>query len=49
MRRECFTRKDAVCCAKEGVLRIPDNKTILDPDFAFFVVRKDCKCRNPGA
>ena len=41
MKREYFTREEAVCCVKEGVLRIPDNKTFLAPDFAFFVVRGD--------
>ena len=41
MRSEYFTREEAVCCAKDGVLRVPDSKTVLDPDFAFFVVRED--------
>ena len=41
MRSEYFTRNEAVASVKDGVLRIPDNKTVLDPDFAFFVVRKD--------
>lgn len=41
MRSEFFTRKEAVCCVKEGILRIPDGKTVLCPDFAFFVVRED--------
>ena len=41
MRDQYFTREEAVSCVKEGVLRIPDGKTVLDRDFAFFVVRED--------
>lgn len=41
MRNQTFTRKEAVNYVKEGVLQIPDDKTVLDPDFAFFVVRED--------
>ena len=41
MKSEYFTRNEAVCCVKEGILQIPDGKTVLQPDFAFFVVRED--------
>ena len=37
----CFTREEAAACVRDGVLTVPENKTTLCADFAFFVVRED--------
>ena len=36
-----FNRNDAIKCTKDEVLVIPEGYTVLDCDFAFFVVRED--------
>ena len=36
-----FTRAEAVASVRDGILVIPEGKTSLDFDFAFFVVRDD--------
>lgn len=36
-----FTREDAIDNTVDGVLRIPEEFTILEVDFAYFVVRED--------
>ena len=36
-----FTRAEAVAGVRDGILVIPEGKTSLDFDFAFFVVRED--------
>ena len=41
MQNAMFTRKEAVECTVDGVLRVPEGKTVLDSEFAYFVVRED--------
>ena len=36
-----FDRNDAIKCTKDEVLVIPEGYTVLDCDFAYFVVRED--------
>ena len=36
-----FNRNDAIKCTKDEVLVIPEGYTVLDCDFAYFVVRED--------
>ena len=36
-----LTRREAIALVNDGVLAVPEGKTVLDADFAFFLVRSD--------